>query len=128
MTIEDGTTTSYTLTGLDAGGLYGYTVTGMRTDGYGFKENSGTSEMVLVQLSEPDGIVPVTDRDSVSVTAHGGTLILNLGSPQPVLLYTLDGRLVPRLHCSAGQHTLTLPHRGTFLLKTTTKAFRLIAR
>ena len=128
VTIEDGSTTSYTLTGLDAGGLYGYTVTGMRTDGYGFKENSGTSEMVLVRLSEPDGIVPVTDRDSVSVTAYGGTLILNLGSPQPVLLYTLDGRLVHRFQYSAGQHTLRLPHRGTFLLKTATKAFRLITR
>lgn len=124
--IKDGSTTSYTFEGLKENHEYGYEVTGMRYDDYGYEEYSGVSELCMVPLLT-DGIEDAT-VEGPSLHFAGNTATLTLGKEALIQLFSIDGKLLKSMKGTEGKNSIRIDQSGTYLLKAGNKTYKVIAR
>lgn len=124
--INDPQTTSYTFTGLEENGQYGFEVTGVRYGDYNSTEMSEPSEIKMVELTSTG--IGSEVANGMTVTFNGNTVSIALDSNAPVTLYTADGKAVMSVAGKAGINNITMPARGMYILKAGGKTFKVVAR
>jgi len=124
--IDDPQTTSYTFTGLEENGQYGFEVTGIRYGDYNSTETSEPSDIQMVELTSTG--IGSEAATGMTVTFNGNTVSIALDSNAPITLYTADGKAVMSVAGKAGVNDITMPARGMYILKAGGKTFKVVAR
>lgn len=125
--IDDAGATSYRLTGLVAGGDYGYGVNGRRTDDYGNESLSELSDIVRVQLLTPTAIHDASAAGP-RVALSGRTLTVTLAGAATISLRTLGGAFIETVQGHAGDNTLTLTPGSVTLVTVGGRTYKAVAR
>lgn len=121
--IADGKTTSYTFDNLTENGLYGYTVTGKRTDEYGTESYSDESDEVKVQLTAATSISTAESTAPV-FRASAGAVSVTLSEAATIQLYDAAGQLLTSVAANAGTTLIPLYGKGVFVVKVAGKTFK----
>lgn len=126
--IADGNQTSYTFTDLEEGGSYGYEVTGVRSDDYGYDENSETSNLVMVELTTSgiNGVEADVDGKPV-VAVDGKTIIVTLPEAMPINLVNLNG-FVQTIQGKAGVNTIKVDNPKFLILNVGGESYKVVVK
>lgn len=122
--IEDPQTTSYDFSNLVPGTRYGYSVTGWRTDGFGYEEKSETSHIEYAELQEPSGITDASAASTPQVNVAGGSVTVTLTQNAPIYVFDIDGRTRRVLSGKTGVNVFTLNSGKVYIVKVGGRAYK----
>lgn len=124
----DAPATSYTFENLDANGTYGYDLSAIRYDQWGYEDTSEMSNTVTVKLTNAG----ITDTATQKVTnvnvADGQILITTSESNVPVYLYTIDGSLIATAVANQGTTAIPVNGNSLYILKAGNEVHKLIVK
>lgn len=128
-TIRGGENTSYTLTGLDEGGKYGYAVEAYRHDFYGYPEYTELSNEIAVELIPSTGISLVdADASAPVVRQIGREVSVELAKAEPICIYSLDGRFVQSVTGKAGVNSFTMNAASVYVVKVGAYSYKVLTK
>lgn len=122
----DAPATSLAFDGLDANGKYGYDLTAIRYDSFGYEETSEPSNFVVVQLAQ--GGVESAATTKTAVRISGGQLQITAAASQPVYLYTIDGSLAATATTTEGTTSMPVESNRPYILKVGADVFKIISK